>query len=425
MSELAVTDQGTLPHPAEQRRVGAWSRSSARLCVLTAALTCIGLLMVASVNTGTAFLQDLAKPAATRGIGLAVFAVGALVPYRTWRRHSLLALLGTFALLAAVLAWGLRINGARRWLDVGLPVTFQPSEFAKIGLLIWIAAWCERNVQDMRHFVRGFFLPLAVVGGAGLLILAEPDFGTTVLIGAVCTAVLLVMGTRLIFVLLAGAAALPITQYLVMGTPYRRARIMAFLDPWADPSGTGYQLIQSKIAIGSGGIWGLGPGASAQKVGFLPGTDNDFVFSILAEELGFVGSTVVILLFLALVLEGINVVRRAPDPFAFALSLGLTLLLGLQAALHIAVVTGSVPTKGLSLPFISAGGSSLLASMLAAGILVNIARAEENPGPRVAGIPDDAPEYERKVDEALERLGSSCAEKIDSLLHPTESEESP
>jgi cell division protein FtsW len=422
MSELVITEDGALPHDA-CARPRPWSRSSARLCVLTAALACIGLLMVASVNAGGEFLRALAKPTITRGLGVAVFGVGALVPYRTWRRHSLLVLAGTFALLAMVLFWGVRLNGARRWLRLGLPVTFQPSEFAKIGLLIWVAAWCERNVHDMRQFMRGFFVPLAVVGAAGLLILAEPDFGTTVLIGTVCVAVLLVMGTRLVFVLLASAAALPIGQYLVMGTPYRAARIMAFLDPWADPSGTGYQLIQSKIAIGSGGLWGLGPGASVQKVGFLPGTDNDFVFSILAEELGFVGSTVVILLFLALVLEGLNVVRRAPDPFAFALSLGLTLLLGLQAVLHIAVVTGSVPTKGLSLPFISAGGSSLLTSMLAAGILVNIARSEEKPRARAGALPDDAPEYERRLEQTVERLGTACVEKIESFLPEAEQEE--
>jgi cell division protein FtsW len=197
---------------------------------------------------------------------------------------------------------------------------------------------------------------------------------------------------------------------------------MAFMNPWADPDGIGYQLIQSKIAIGSGGVWGLGPGASVQKAGFLPGTDNDFVFSILAEELGFIGATAIIVLFVLLVLEGLRVVRRAPDPFAFALGLGLTLLLGLQAVLHIAVVTGSVPTKGLSLPFISAGGSSLLTSMLAAGILVNIARTEERHTPAPVGVPDDAPEYERKVEQAVERLGSACIEKLGSLLPDTGSE---
>ena len=191
MSELIMTDEAALEREMLAEGPSAWSRSSARISVLTAARACIGLLMVASVNAGSDFLQDMVRPAAFRALGVGVFAMGALLPYRTWRRHSLLALAATFALLAAVLVWGLRINGARRWMSIGLPVTFQPSEFAKIGLLIWVAAWCERNVHDMRHFMRGFAVPLGVVGAAGLLILAEPDFGTTVLIGTVCVATML------------------------------------------------------------------------------------------------------------------------------------------------------------------------------------------------------------------------------------------
>jgi len=394
-----------------------WRRPSVRLTVLFAALTCLGVVMVASVAGTGNFAAATAKRLALTAAGLSAFALGAHVHYRWWRRHSLPVLAGSLGILLAVLFWGTRINGARRWLDVGLPMGFQPSEFAKVGLCIWLAAYCERQVARLRGFVHGFALPMAVVGTACVLILVEPDFGTAVLIGTVCTVVLLVMGTRPAFVLLAAAAALPIAQRLILNEPYRMRRITAFLHPWADPQNTGYQLIQSVIAIGSGGLWGLGPGAGMQKAGFLPGPDNDFIFSIVGEELGFVGCVAVVLLFVLVLWEGLKVVMRAPDPFAFALALGLACLLGLQAACHIAVVTGSVPTKGLSLPFISAGGSSLLASMFAAGVLVNIARCEESPSRTpVPGPGRDVPAYERSVERIMGSLGAACASSARRIM---------
>ena len=374
----------------------AWQRPSVRLTVLFAALTCLGLVMVASVVGTRDFLGATVRRLAFTAAGVAAFVAGARVSYQWWRRHSLLALGTSLAGLAAVLLWGARINGARRWLYLGPPVGFQPSEFAKIGLCIWLAAYCERHASRMRGFAQGFLAPLSVVGLVCVLVLAEPDFGTAVLIGVVCMVVLLVFGTRLVFALLAGAAALPLMQHLIVSRPYRLRRILAFLDPWADPQGLGYQMIQSKIAIGSGGAFGLGPGAGIQKTGFLPGTDNDFIFSIIGEELGFVGCAIVIVLLLAVLWEVLKVILRSRDAFGFGLALGLSIMLGTQAAVHIAVVTGSVPPKGLSLPFISAGGSSLVASMFAAGILVNIARSEERPDLlRIIPWEQDVPAYQR------------------------------
>jgi cell division protein FtsW len=248
----------------------------------------------------------------------------------------------------------------------------------------------------MRSAVHGFLIPLGVVGVVCLLILAEPDFGTAVLTGAVGLAVLLVFGTRLLYVGLAGVACLPALEKLVIAVPYRLQRVLAFIHPWQDPHGTGYQLIQSKIAIGSGGALGRGLGAGVQKAGFLPSADNDFIFSVIGEELGLVGALAIIILFVALVWMALKVVTRARDAFGFGLALGLSWLLGMQAAAHMAVVTGSIPTKGLSLPFISAGGSSLLASTFAAGVLVNIARSEESPGRiRQVSWEQDVPAYER------------------------------
>jgi cell division protein FtsW len=320
-------------------------------------------------------------------------------------------LLLALAALVAVFVPGLGVvkNGARRWVNIGLPVGFQPSEFVKVGLCIWVAAYCERNLGRIRSFAHGFLVPLGVVGLACTLILLEPDFGTAVLTGLVCVTVMMVMGTRLLFLLLAGAACLPFLHQLVFEVPYRLRRVLAFLDPWADPRGAGYQLIQSLVAIGSGGTTGLGLGAGRQKADFLPGARNDFIFSVVGEELGFIGCVAVILLMALLLWECLKVVKESRDPFGFGLALGLTTLLGVQATAHIAVATGCVPTKGLSLPFISAGGSSLLASMLAAGILVNIARSQERPDEFDFGPPaEDEPCYERAIVGGLRGLARFC-----------------
>ncbi len=369
-----------------------------RLTVLFMALACFGLVVTTSSAGSGDFLPAMAKRAALTGLGLCAFLAGARLNYTCWRRHQLGILVLALAGLTAVFIPGLGVvrNGARRWMDVGLPIGLQPSEFAKIALCIWVAAYCERNLTRLSSFVRGFLAPLSVVGLACLLILLEPDFGTAVLAGVVCTIVLLVMGTRVVFILLAAAASLPLMHQLVFGVPYRLERVLTFMDPWADAQGTGYQLIQSLIAIGSGGTTGLGLGASHQKEAFLPGVVNDFAFSVVAEELGFVGSVALIVLLALVLWECLKVVQRSRCPFGFGLALGLAILLGIQAAAHVAVVSGCVPTKGLSLPFISAGGSSLLASMLAAGILVSIARAEEDPDSHdVRPWQEDMPFYER------------------------------
>jgi len=361
--------------PAQAQR-SSWREPGVRLTVMFAALTCFGLIMVASVARPGQFTPTVLKRLALTSVGVGVFAVAALTDYRRWLQGQMLVLSGSLLLLVLVLLMGLRINGARPWLDVGLPVNVQPSEFAKVGLCIWVAAYCHNNADRMHSFVQGFLAPMCTVGLACLLILAEPDFGTAVLAGAVCVVVLLAMGTRLLYAVPAGLAALPVLYKLVMDEPYRARRILAFLNPEADPLGSGYQIIQSTIAIGSGRLTGLGAGAGMQKAGFLPGTDNDFVFSVVAEEFGFIGCAVVIAVFMLILWEALKVVMRSREPFGFALALGLSVLLGLQAAVHIAVVTGSVPNKGLSLPFVSAGGSSLLASMWAAGLLVSIARSQ-------------------------------------------------
>ncbi len=409
MSQISATEE----HLQTRQRVAriGWRRPSVRLTLLFGALVCFGLVMAVSA-TGTEFTATLTHRLGLTGLGLCAFLLGANTDYHLWRRHHVGLLLLTFIALMAVLVPGIGAVrwGARRWIDLGLPFGFQPSEFAKVTLCIWTAAYCERNLGRIRTFTHGFLAPLALLGLACGLILLQPDFGTAVLTGLVCVTVLMVMGTRPLFLLLACAASLPLLHQLVFDVPYRLRRVTAFLDPWGDPRGAGYQLIQSLVAIGSGGLTGLGLGAGRQKAEFLPGAHNDFAFSVIGEELGFIGSVGLILLLALLLWQCLRVVKGSRDPFGFALALGLTVLLGVQSAAHIAVATGCVPTKGLSLPFISAGGSSLVASMLAAGILVSIARSQEQPERFDFSPPaGDAPLYEQAVNSGLRKLARAGA----------------
>ncbi|KHE92776.1 MAG: putative lipid II flippase FtsW [Candidatus Scalindua rubra] len=265
--------------------------------------------------------------------------------------------------------------GARRWVRFGSYFGYQPSEFAKLAMIIFMSGYIAKNQEKMSTFARGFVVPIILVGVVSLLILKEPDFGTAMFISMISFVLIMVGGTRIVYVIFTMIASIPHVYQIMHNIPtYRHNRLLAFLDPWKDPMGIGYQIIQSWIALGSGGVVGLGMGESRQKMFFLPMSDNDFIFSIIGEEFGFIGTTCIIVMFALLTWQGIRVCKDAPDVFGFFLSLGITISLGLQAAINIAVVTGSIPTKGLPLPFISTGGSSILLSMLGIGILLNIAK---------------------------------------------------
>lgn len=414
MADVTLTGSGLAAGEAHAR----WLRPSSRLCALFGALLCTGLVMVGSAAAGSeGFVSALTRRLAWVSLGAVAFAVGYTVNYQRWRRYHVAIAVLAFVLLALVLVPGVgaRINGARRWIRFG-GIGFQPSEFAKVALLIWLAAYCERNLPAsgrgagrLRRFKGGFLVPMSVAGLASFLVLCEPDFGTAVLIGALCVGVLLVCGTRPLHVMLACAIAVPVLQKLILDSPYRLERVLTFLDPWRDPQGAGYQLIQSMIAIGSGGLAGKGLGLGIQKMGFLPAANNDFIFSILAEELGFVGAALLIGLYLWLLWEGVAVALRAHDSFGFTLAFGISALIALQAAVNIAVVTGSLPTKGLSLPFISAGGSSLFFNMWAAGILINLARSQEQPE-RFPLVPwyMDIPGYEHALGKSVRYAEDAC-----------------
>jgi cell division protein FtsW len=265
------------------------------------------------------------------------------------------------------------INGTRRWLRLG-PISFQPAELAKLALIIYLAAYLAEKRDQVADFRRGLLRPLVITGVLALLVLAQPDLGNCLALIAVTFALLFLAGGRVRHLALLAASALPFLVVAVWLAPYRVRRIMTFVDPWSDPRGSGFQIIQSWLAIGSGGLVGRGIGESRQKLFYLPEAHTDFIFAILGEELGFVGAVGVVALFAVLVWRGLRVGLRAPDTFGAYLALGITLLIATQTLVNLGVVTGSLPTKGLPLPFISFGGSALLVTMLSTGVLLNISQ---------------------------------------------------
>ncbi len=319
-------------------------------------------------------------------LGLGVMAAAATVPLARLERLARPALALTAGLLVLTLVPGLsrRVAGTSRWLAVG-GVSLQPAEFAKVALVLWLAARLARPDAHVDRW-SGLLPRLAVAGAFVLLVLAQPDFGTAVLLAMVAAGIVFLAGARVTHVASLVLAALPALYLLVMRVPYRRARVFAFFDPWSHASGSGWQVIQSFVAVGSGGIFGRGLGEGQQKLLFLPEPHTDFVAAVIAEELGLVGFAVMAALFALLVVRGLDVARRAPTPFATLLAAGATLLLGLQAAINLGVVLGCLPTKGLPLPFVSSGGSALLAALASAGLLLNVSAVARSGAPVRAGV---------------------------------------
>ena len=293
------------------------------------------------------------------------------------QKYSKLILVIALALLIIVLIPGIgtTTNGASRWIRIGSYFGFQPSEFAKLAMIIFMSSYIATKQEKMANFTKGFLIPVILIGLVSLLILKEPDLGTAIFVSLISFILIIVGGTRIVYVVFTLMAAAPhIYSIIYKIQAYQKARLLAFLDPWKDPEGIGYQIIQSWIALGSGGLTGLGLGESRQKLFFLPESSSDFIFSIIGEELGFIGTTGIIIIFALLAWQGMRVCRSAPDMLGFSLALGITLSITLQSAINIAVATGAMPTTGLPLPFISAGGSSLLLSSIGIGILLNIAK---------------------------------------------------
>ncbi|MEW6002121.1 MAG: putative lipid II flippase FtsW [Nitrospirota bacterium] len=266
---------------------------------------------------------------------------------------------------------GVSAGGARRWIKLW-PSTFQPSELVKLSMVTFLAWFMSRPGYKTEGFM-SFIVPIAVMAVFQLVIIKQPDFGAVMSLAFLTLAMLFLSGTRLKFLVSLLVCAIPIILKLIM-EPYRFERVISFLNPWKDPKGSGFQLIQSFIALGRGGLTGVGLGGSKQKLSYLPDAHTDFIFSIVGEEFGLIGVLVVITLFLFLFIRGISIASRAKDRFVYYLAAGLSLMISLQALINFAVDVGMVPTKGLPLPFISYGGSSLLVNMAAIGILLNLSR---------------------------------------------------
>jgi cell division protein FtsW len=315
-------------------------------------------------------------------LGLIAFTVALRVDYSVYRRMAYPLLFLSIGLLAAVLKIGSRAGGAIRWFRLG-PLSFQPSELAKFALCVYLATLLARKAEKVKDFSVGFLPPLLVSGVMMGLLLKQPDLGTAVIFGAVALGLLFVAGTRTSYLIVAVLVAAPVGWKFIVSTPFRMRRMLAFLDPWAFRRDVGYQITESLISVGSGGVHGLGLGDGRQKLFFLPEAHTDFILSIIGEELGLLGIGFVILMFTSLVWRGLRTAFRARDPFGCYLAFGISAMFGLQALVNIGVVLGSLPAKGLPLPFISYGGTSLLISLFMAGVLANI--SARNPEPRDAG----------------------------------------
>jgi cell division protein FtsW len=372
------------------------------LVLVTLALVAFGLVMVYSASSARALLGSddpayyLKRQALFAVLGLVALVLLARTDYRRLRHLAGPLVLASFVLLLAVLVVGTTVNGARRWIPVA-SFTFQPSEFTKIALALWTAALLARRPapQSLGELIRPIGL---VVGAASGLILIEPDLGSALAIAIMVAAVLLVSGTPLRTLAGAGGIGGALILAAIWLEPYRRARIFSFLDPWHDPDGAGFQSVQAMIALGSGGIFGVGLGESVQKIYYLPESSTDMIYAIIGEELGLLGACAVIAAFALFAYAGFNIALRCRDPFGKRLAAGLTAMLCGQAAVNISAVMGLAPLTGVPLPFVSYGGSSLVVGLASVGILLNIAvnhgaaalsevpdRRRRNSRPRPAG----------------------------------------
>lgn len=293
----------------------------------------------------------------------------------TLKRFSIPLLIFSFVLLVLVFVpkIGISAGGARRWIRLW-PSTFQPSELVKLSMVIFLSRYMSSH-SYRPDSLYSFLIPVGIMGGFQVVFLKQPDFGAAMSLCFLTFAMLILSGTRLRYVMSLSALLIPLVVKLAM-EPYRLRRILAFLDPWKDPEGSGFQLVQSFIALGSGGLTGVGLGESRQKLAFLPESHTDFIFALIGEELGFIGAAVMVGLFFVLFLRGISIAGRTKDPFGYYLASGLSMMIALQAIINFSVATGLVPTKGLPLPFISYGGSSLLMNMTAVGILLRLSKGE-------------------------------------------------
>jgi cell division protein FtsW len=380
----------TLELPAAQRRLSAsllWRRGDRSLLLAVGTLAAFGLVMVFSASEvqGWLWFHNAAyyfeRQLIWLALGVALLWAGAHVDYHRLRPLALPLAIVALALLIVVLLphVGVEVNGARRWLRLG-PMQMQPAELAKVAAIVFMALWLERHRERLGSLEDGVLPYLALLGVITLLVILERDLGTTLIIAAILLSQFLVAGGRKRHVLLLALIVGLCVYLFIRMEPYRLHRIVAFFDPWADPLNTGFQAVQSVLALGSGGIFGVGLGQSIQKYQWLPFAHTDFIFAIVGEETGLIGTSAVLGLFGLFAYRGYRIALKAPDAFGSLLACGVTTWIAFQALVNIAAVTVTLPTTGVPLPFISYGGSSLAITLLAVGILINVSTQTEKVG---------------------------------------------
>ena len=354
------------------------------LLIVVLALVSFGIVMVYSTTAilaGDRFGDPyffLKRQAFYAIIGFLMMIGMMFVPHEMLKRFAYPILIVSILSLIAVLIPGIghRAGGSMRWLRIS-SLSFQPSEFVKLGLIIFLSYFLTKKEEKIRSFSFGFLPTLILSGLVIALVLKEPDFGAALFLTTMVFLFLFVSGARVVYIAASFLLALPVAYYLLTNVAYRYRRLMSFIRPWDDPSGTSFQIIQSFLSFGSGGLFGLGLGEGRQKLFFLPAPHTDFIFSVIGEELGLVGAMVLVLLFFILTLRGIAIANAMEDRFGALLALGVTLMISLQAVINMGVVLGLLPTKGLTLPFISYGGTSLITNLVGVGILLRLSTRVE------------------------------------------------
>jgi cell division protein FtsW len=358
-----------------------WKKPDRLVLISTLLLILFGLVAVSSASAVLSFQRFgnnnyyFFRQIIFACLGLAAMYLASRIDYHVWHRWSRPILLAGILLLALVLipTFGFKPTVARSWFKIG-DFLMQPSEFVKLAVIFYLASWFARKPNAQNNFLFGILPPLLVIGASIILIALEPDIGTAAMIAVIMLVIFFVAGAKIRYlasVLGAGVAGLWV---LIKAAPYRAARIITFLDPSLDPRGIGYHINQALLAIGSGGFWGYGLGGSLQKHNYLPEPIGDSIFAVMAEELGFIRIVFVVLLFAVLVFGTLRLAKRAPDDFGRLCAIGIVGWIGMQALINIGAITGLMPLTGITLPFLSYGGSSLLASCFGIGVILNISR---------------------------------------------------
>lgn len=357
-------------------------KSDKVLFTATLLLVCASVVMVYSASAVLAQERFqapyffLARQALWATLGLAVLSIAMRIDYRTYRNDMIVwGALGVVGFLLVGVLFSAPVNGTRRWFGFG-GLGIQPSELAKIAAILFTALILERRMDKIND-VKYSLLPIGIiVGGLVGLILLQPDFGTSMALLLIVAVMVFAAGLHYKYFIGSVLVALPVLYVVLMSADYRRRRLLAFWDPWADPLGDGFQIIQSLIAVGTGGVFGRGLMGGVQKLFYLPEPHTDFIFAVIAEELGLIGATGILICFCVITWRGLRIAMRAEDTFGSFVALGLTTMIAVQAFVNMSVVLSLVPTKGIPLPLVSNGGSSLLINLLGMGMLLNISQHE-------------------------------------------------